>query len=46
MDRPNLAKWLARVQSKFSPFYEEAHQVVKQTAEEYKRYSSELSKKK
>lgn len=45
MDRPNLTKWIARVQSKFSPYYEEAHQVVEQTADEYKHYFSKLSKK-
>lgn len=45
MDRPNLTKWIARVQSEFAPFYEEAHQVVEQTADEYKRYVSKLSKK-
>jgi len=45
VDRPNLTKWIARVQSKFSPFYEEAHQVVEQTADEYKRYVGKLSEK-
>jgi len=45
LNRPNVTKWIARVQSKFSPFYEEAHQIVEQTADEYKRYISELSKK-
>lgn len=38
-NRPNLSKWFARVQSEFSPFYEEAHKVIEQTAEEYKRFS-------
>lgn len=46
VDRPNVTKWVARVQSKFSPFYEEAHKIVEQTAEEYKHYVGELSKKK
>lgn len=44
MNRPNLTKWISKVKSEFSPFYEEAHQVVKQTADEYKRYVNELSK--
>jgi len=43
VNRPNLTKWIARVKSEFSPYYEEAHQVVDQTADEYKRYVSELS---
>ncbi|CAH1709208.1 unnamed protein product [Aphis gossypii] len=45
VDRPKLTKWITKVQSKFSPFYKEAHQVVEQTADEYKYYASELSKK-
>jgi len=40
-DRPNLSKWFGRVRSEFSPFYEEAHKIIDQTADEYKRYSSE-----
>jgi len=42
-DRPNLTKWYAKVQSEFSPFYEEANKVIKETVEEYKRFS-ELNK--
>lgn len=38
-NRPKLTKWFARVQTEFSPFYKEAHKVIEQTAEEYKRYS-------
>nr|AZP23815.1 glutathione S-transferase GST theta1 [Rhopalosiphum padi] len=45
VDRPNLTKWITRVQSKFSPFYKEAHEVVEQTANEYKSYVCELNKK-
>lgn len=45
MDRPNLTKWIARVQAEFSPFYEEAHKVIEQTADEYKRYVNKLSEK-
>jgi len=44
VDRPNLTKWINRVKSKFSPFYKEAHEVVEQTAEEYKYYVSEINK--
>lgn len=43
-NRPNLSKWIGRVRSEFSPFYEEAHKIIDKTADEYKRYSSELNK--
>jgi len=42
-NRPNLAKWFAKTKSEFLPFYEEAHKIIEQTAEEYKRFS-ELNK--
>lgn len=42
-DRPNLTKWIGRVESKFSPFYKEAHEVIGQIANEYKRYINELN---
>jgi len=38
-NRPNLTKWFAKTQSEFCPFYEEAHKIIEQTAEEYKRFS-------
>uniref|UniRef100_A0A2S2QYU0 glutathione transferase n=1 Tax=Sipha flava TaxID=143950 RepID=A0A2S2QYU0_9HEMI len=38
VNRPNLIKWIARVKTIFSPFYEEAHKVIEQTAEEYKQF--------
>lgn len=42
-NRPKLTNWISKVQSKFSPFYEEAHKVVELTANEFKRF--ELDKK-
>lgn len=43
-NRSNLTRWIDRVRSKFSPFYEEAHEIVEQTHNEYKRYQNELNK--
>lgn len=42
-NRPNLTKWITRVESAFSPFYKEAHQIVEQTADEYNNYINKLN---
>lgn len=43
-NRSNLTQWIFRVRSKFSPFYQEAHEIIEQTYNEYKHYHSELIK--
>lgn len=39
-----MTKWMANVQSEFTPFYQEAHKIIEQTADEYQCYVDELNK--
>lgn len=43
ISRPNLTSWIKRVQSELAPYYEEAHEIIGLTANEYKNYISKLN---